>query len=130
MWLVACAGAPASTATPAVAGDAARGRALFERKVILSAGAPGCVTCHSLAPDVILVGPSLAGVATRAEAVARQPGYAGLAADAAGYLRESIVAPDAFVVEGFAAGSMYPNFAADLTPQEVADLTEYLLTLK
>ena len=38
-------------------GDAANGETLYNQVTIGSARAPGCVTCHSLEPDVVLVGP-------------------------------------------------------------------------
>ena len=44
-------------------GDAARGEDLFNQTVI--GAQPGCITCHSLEPDQVLVGPSMAGIAAR-----------------------------------------------------------------
>lgn len=83
----------------------------------------GCAVCHSLRPGVELVGPSLAGVATRAaESV---PGL-----DAAAYLRQSIVDPDAYVVPGFPAGQMLPDFASVLEDDEIEYLVAFLLTLE
>ncbi len=83
----------------------------------------GCAVCHSLEPGVELVGPSLAGVATRAgESV---PGL-----DAAAYLRQSIVDPDAYVVPGFPAGQMLPDFASVLEDDEIEYLVAFLLTLE
>ena len=69
----------------------------------------GCQICHSLQPGVQLVGPSLAGVATRAET--RVPG---LTAEA--YLMQSLVDPNAYVVDGFQPGQMRPDLAQALTP--------------
>lgn len=109
-------------------GDPERGRALFEQKTI--GEAPGCSTCHSLEPGQVLVGPSLAGIATRAEQTVQSPAYTGQATDAAGYLRESILEPDAFVREGFQPGVMYQKFGEVLTDQDVEDLVAFLLTLK
>jgi cytochrome c551/c552 len=104
-------------------GDAASGEELYHQTVIGSASAPGCVTCHSLEPDVVLVGPSHAGVGTRAGTYQE-----GMSAEA--YLRESITDPDAHVVEGFTPGVMYQNYAEDLTARQINDLVAYLLTLK
>ena len=83
----------------------------------------GCRLCHSLEPGVVLVGPSLAGVATRAEA--RVPGLT-----AAEYLRQSIVDPNAYVVDGFPKGQMFQNFARVLTAEQIDSLVAFLLTLK
>jgi len=71
----------------------------------------------------VLVGPSLAGVATRAQT--RVPG---LSAEA--YLRQSILDPNAYVVEGFAEGQMLTNLGEILTPGQVDDLVAYLLALE
>ncbi len=114
--LAACNSSPA---TPA--GDAANGEALFNQLVFDAA--PGCSACHSVEPDEVLVGPSLAGVATHA--AIRISGY-----NAADYLRESIIRPDAYIVSGFQAGYMYPDYSQDLSPEQIDDLLAYLLTLK
>lgn len=104
-------------------GDAAHGEELYNQVTIGSASAPGCVTCHSLEPGVVLVGPSHAGVATRATTYVE-----GMSAE--DYLRESIMEPDAHVVEGFTPGVMYQNYATELKASDVNDLIAYLLTLK
>lgn len=105
------------------AGSAERGKALYNQTTIGPNSAPGCVTCHSLEPDKVIVGPSHAHIATVAETAV--PGMS-----AAEYLRESIVNPDAHVTEGFPAGVMYQNYGKDLTEQEINDLVAFLLTLK
>jgi mono/diheme cytochrome c family protein len=113
--LAACGGKPAG------AGDSAAGEALFTQATINSA--PGCATCHSTEPGEVIVGPSLAGVASRAgERVEGQT--------AEQYLRNSILDPNAYVVDGFSAGTMYQDFASVLNDQQVDDLVAYLLTLK
>ncbi len=83
----------------------------------------GCRICHSLEPGKRLVGPSLAGVATRA--ATRVPGMS-----AEEYLRQSILEPDAYVVEGYPAGQMVPNLGEVLTDEQVNDLVAFLMTLK
>jgi ferredoxin len=83
----------------------------------------GCRICHSLDPGVILVGPSFAGIATRAES--RVPGLS-----AEEYLRQSILEPNAYVVEGFPAGQMIQNYEDLLTPEDIDNLVAFLLTLK
>jgi cytochrome c2 len=129
MVLAACGGG-GDTASESGGGDAAsvtgnpaRGEKLYAQTTIGSAGAPGCVTCHSLEADVVLVGPSHAGVGTRAGAY-----VAGMSAEE--YLRESVVEPDAHVVDGYTPGMMYQNYAEELNVQEIADLVVYLQTLK
>ncbi len=111
------------TGAEGAAGSAERGGQLFNQTVIGSRAAPGCMTCHSLEEGVTIVGPSMAGIASRAgEEVSGQP--------AEEYLHQSIVEPDAHVVEGFPAGVMYQNYNEDLSAQEIDDLVAYLLTLE
>ncbi len=96
------------------------GEAIWQRQML--GGAPGCTACHSLEPDVTIVGPSLAGVAGRAgQRVSGQ--------SAADYLHESIVNPDAYVVDGFTAGVMYQNYQEALTGEQITELVSFLLSL-
>ncbi|MFN2135617.1 MAG: c-type cytochrome [Candidatus Promineifilaceae bacterium] len=124
--LAACGGGGEQAATEGggttSVGDAAHGKELYEQTVIGSASAPGCVTCHSMEPGVVLVGPSHAGLATRAGEYQE-----GIAAE--DYLRESISNPDAHLVEGFAPGVMYQNYAEDLSARDINDLVAFLMTL-
>ena len=131
--LAACGGGGEQPSAPAesggaVTGDAARGEALFKQATI--GGAPGCASCHSLQPGQKLVGPSLAGIATRAEQTIASPNYKGKAKTAEEYIRESIVDPNAYVVEGFPPNVMYGNYGKDLSAQQIADLVAFLMTLK
>ena len=81
-----------------------------------------CAQCHVLAPDTIVIGPSLAGIATRAET--RLEGY-----DAQAYIEMSILSPRDFLVEGF-PDTMPTNFGKELTSEEFEGLVAYLMTLK
>jgi mono/diheme cytochrome c family protein len=82
-----------------------------------------CASCHTVAGDVVIVGPSLDGIATRAET--RVPGM-----DAEGYLLESIIDPNNVTVPGYLPGSMQQNFTTQLTSEELDQIVAYLLTLK
>jgi nitric oxide reductase subunit C len=93
-------------------GDAAGGESVF---------AGNCRACHSLDPDARLAGPSLAGIAARA--ATRRPGYS-----AEMYVYESIVSPNAYVVEGFHGDIMPAGFKQRLSAQELADLLAFLMT--
>lgn len=107
----------------ATVGDAAAGEALFMGPTIGSMNAPGCLTCHSLEPDVVIAGPSLAGLAGRAGTrVAGQ--------SAEDYIRAAIVNPDEYLVEGFTEGVMYGNYGEELTEEQVDDLVAFSLTLE
>ncbi len=101
-------------------GDPEMGRRLFFEEV--PGVNVGCRLCHSLEPGVRLVGPSLAGVATRA--AQRVPGLS-----AEEYLYQSIVDPDAYVVPGYPAGTMPPDAQERLTEEQIQDLVAFLLTL-
>lgn len=123
------AGLPGAGAAVAAAPSDEPGRKTFEEA--------GCAACHSLEPEVQLVGPSLAGVAARAEERLRDPGYAGEATDVASYLRESILEPSRYITppaprhatpEG--VSFMPAIYAATLTPQATDELVEYLLSLR
>ncbi|HXI19652.1 MAG TPA: cytochrome c, partial [Gemmatimonadales bacterium] len=118
-------------APPRAASDdpVAVGQALFEQSP------PGCFACHSTAAGVNLVGPSLAGIATTAAARVGATDYHGKATDAAGYIRESILDPNAYLVPGATYSSngqslMPPGFGQSLQPGQVDALVAYLMTLK
>lgn len=82
-----------------------------------------CARCHATTGETVVVGPSLAGIATRAGS--RIPGL-----DAETYIRDSIAHPDAYVVEGFPKGIMPPNLSKELPPERLDAVVAYLLTLQ
>lgn len=85
-------------------------------------GKGACIGCHIVGGVGGQTGPNLSGVGTRA--AERKPGL-----DAEAYIRESIRNPQAFVVQGYPP--VMPAYTeANLTEQELAQVVEYLLTLK
>lgn len=108
---------------------AAKGQELFRT-------APAsCFGCHSTVEGVNLAGPSLSGVATRAEQLVQSAEYQGEAKDAAGYLLESIQKPSAHLMPGamYSAGGvsfMPSNYSQQLSAEQIDHLVQYLLTLK
>ena len=104
-------------------GDVANGERLFNQTLIGTASAPGCITCHSLEPGVMLVGPSQSDVGARASTA-----VPGLSAEE--YLRQSIVEPNAHIVEGYTEGVMYQTYGTELTNTQINDLVAFMLTLK
>src|SRR5207248_887239 len=80
------------------------------------------------------LGPNLGNIATEAARIVRRPDYHGRAKDAAGYIRESIVDPNAYIVPGPAyrhadGQSVMPKtFGQTLTPAQLEDLVVFLLT--
>ncbi len=101
--------------------DPKAGEELFAQTIIGSQA--GCSTCHSLQTDVIIVGPSLGGIATRASTR-----VSGMSAEE--YIRESILKPDAYLVEGFPSGTMPQVWGEELGEEQLNNLVAYLLTLK
>lgn len=102
---------------------------------VFKTATPACMACHSIVPGVDMAGPSLAGVASRSEQIVASPDYAGQATDLQGYLHESIASPGAYLVPGpmySADGTSFmpPNYATDLTTEQVDQLVAYLSSLK
>jgi nitric oxide reductase subunit C len=102
-------------------GDPEAGKTLFQQGP--GREAPACSSCHSTEVGKVIIGPSLAGVASRAA-----ERKSGISAD--DYLRESILDPNAYIVEGFRKGVMYQKFGDVLTDEDLDNLIAYLLTLK
>jgi cytochrome c2 len=120
--LVACGGASAQSA-----GDPERGRELFEDRHRVN-----CIWCHSLdGSERGFKGPSLQGVSERAGD--RVPGLS-----AEEYLRQSILEPSEYRVEGFnqkmrdyqlvKEEEVDIMFASMLTQEQLDDLVAFLLT--
>jgi mono/diheme cytochrome c family protein len=85
----------------------------------------GCEACHNLnepedGTTPRKVGPNLGNLAEHA--ATRVPGE-----DAVTYVHNSIIAPDAYVVEGFPAGVMFKDFEDKMTPEEIDSLVTWLL---
>jgi nitric oxide reductase subunit C len=97
------------------------GEALFAQTIIGSQA--GCATCHAVTPDTVIVGPSVAGIGTRAATT-----VPGLTAEE--YIRQSILEPDAHVVEGFIPGLMVQVWQEQLSQEQLDNLVAYLLSLK
>ncbi len=106
LLLAAC--APASPLT-----SSERGQRLFLQN---------CAACHATTGDSVIVGPSLAGVATRAESR-----VAGL--DARAYILQSITDPSAYVNPGF-KDVMPKSFGSFFSDEELEVLIDYLMTLR
>lgn len=120
---------PATTSGPSGKDPVALGEALFKSV------SPACSTCHSLLPGANMAGPTLAGVATRAQQTIASSEYKGSAKDVEAYLRESITQPSAYIVPGamYSANGvsfMPNNFGKDLSPDQIAHMAAYLATFK
>jgi mono/diheme cytochrome c family protein len=113
-------------------GDPVRGEEL--------ATSQGCTACHvvgAVGPSWLAgADPSGVGIGARAELRVNEPGYAGAATDGFGYLFESIVLPDAYIVQPAsqyapAGTSLMPHtYDVTLDAQMVADLIAYMDSLR
>ena len=129
MMATACSGEAESATTDVsadatVVGDPERGRDIWETGggVIESTG---CAWCHSLdgselTGDMFRLAPSWLGISQRAGN--RVPGMS-----SEEYLRESMVDPSAFIVEGYP--DRMHSYRYELTDADVNSLTAFLLTL-
>ena len=114
LLLIACGEPePEPTPTPQLTAEQQAGRDIF---------AQHCGACHSLAEDNIVVGPPMAGIATRA--ATRVEGQ-----DAYTYLLTSVLKPDAYLVEGF-ENLMPSTLGKTLTGEELDATVAYLMTLE
>lgn len=70
-----------------------------------------CFACHDIEGEKKLVGPPLTGIAKR---MSRQQ------------ILQAIVAPDAFVAQGFAPNIMPKTYATDFTPEQLQLIVDFL----
>ena len=109
-------------------GDPKRGEALNISKA--------CSGCHLI--DAIGAGPSWIaekyagnkGIAQRAEERWQQAGYTGSATNATEYLVESILMPNAYVIDGYSHGIMPGTYGELLTDQDLADIIAFLVGIR
>ncbi len=89
--------------TPIVGNPEERGEALFS--------AMGCVGCHMIDGEGGAVGPDLTGV---------------VAAKGEDYVRQSIIAPNAVIADGYTEGIMPQNFGERMSDEQISDIITYL----
>lgn len=121
--------AAAAPPTAAVTGDIGHGKQLFATYL--------CDSCHSVnrpAPGGDTA-PNLGNISVEALRVIKLPDYTGSATDAPGYIRESILTPNVYIVPGDAyldspgISVMTQDFTDSMSKQDIQDLTAYLLSL-
>ncbi len=81
-----------------------------------------CASCHVTSGDTVIVGPSLAGIAS--EAGGRIPGM-----EARAYLEQSILQPSAYLNPGY-NDLMPQTFGQILSTEDLDALISYLFTLE
>ena len=116
--LLAACGGPPDTSLPAepvaeLSEQEQQGKRLFSQY---------CGACHSIVGEATIVGPAMAGSATRAET--RIEGMS-----AQDYLIESILDPGAYLVDGF-DNLMPTTWGTSLTGEEMDAIIAFMLTLK
>ncbi len=121
LFLILVGAACVNTPAPTQSGDSQKGSALVIQQ-ILGEG-PGCTTCHLFDDGPIKVGPSLVGVAIRA-----QTRVENLSAEE--YINQSILEPNAYVVVGFPSSVMYQKYSEQISDEELANIVAYLMTLE
>jgi cytochrome c oxidase subunit 2 len=94
-----------------------RGKKYYQEKL--------CIGCHSLDGSRV-VGPSFKGLYGKAGKFTDGGTY--VADDA--YITESILTPNAHVVEGYPAPSPMPAYEGQLSEEQVKDIIEFMKTLK
>lgn len=104
--------------TDVASADPAHGETIFRSGIN---GAPPCIGCHALASGGFSLGPAMIGISQRA--AQRVEGL-----DATGYITESILQPDVYLVPGYRS-LMYTDYRSHLSEQDLDDLIAYLLTL-
>jgi mono/diheme cytochrome c family protein len=109
-----CGGDPTAVERAGLDPHVARGEQLYRQQ---------CATCHALQPDVVIVGPSLAGIAGRA--ADRVPGL-----PARKYIEAAILNPERYPVEGFPPNLMPSNLDKRRSRNDLDALVAYLLTLE
>jgi mono/diheme cytochrome c family protein len=102
---------PMQDSSQPVVGDFARGQDIFFKHTA------ACVLCHQLKGEGSTVGPPLDGIASRKDIA---------------YIRESLLEPSKVLAEGYEnlGLSPMPPMGDIFTAQEMADIQEFVLTLK
>ena len=81
-----------------------------------------CSACHSTTIDLVIVGPSMMGIASRSDGI-----VSGL--DARAYIEQSILEPGAYINEDFQ--NLMPNtYANSITDEDLESLIAYLMTFE
>ncbi len=81
-----------------------------------------CAACHATSAELVIVGPSLAGIGQRAETLVSDQ-------DGRSYILNSILKPAEYISEGF-TDLMPPTLAKTLSSEEIDAVISYLYTLE
>lgn len=118
---------PACSASSTEAGDAERGKALFNAPVQTDRGElQPCSACHAIVEGQ----KSRTGLGTNFFDLGARAGNMVQGQSAEQYLRTAIVDPDAHLAGNFQDGLMSREYGKLLTAQQIEDMVAYMLTLK
>lgn len=97
--------------------------------LMISQGCGGCHTIQGVSGMAGAIGPELTHIGSVAAERIADPNYTGEATTPEEYIRESIINPKAYVVDGFAP-VMPETFKDSLSPEQLDALVEFLAGLK
>ncbi len=101
----------------------AHGEKLFHSVHVGKNKVIGCISCHTLKPDITTVGPSLYALNLRAGKLVAE-----LSAEQ--YIKQSIINPDAYIVSGYSPAVMFAHYQDELSEEEINAIIAYLMNLK
>jgi mono/diheme cytochrome c family protein len=97
----------------------AHGEKLFHSVHIGKNNVIGCISCHTLKPDITTAGPSLYAFNLRADKLVAE-----LSAEQ--YIKQSIINPDAYIVNGYSPAVMFAHYQDELSNDEITALVAFL----
>lgn len=87
-----------------------------------------CAGCHSMDGQDTRLGPSFLNLIERSQQIITSSPYSGLAITSKGYIEESILLPNKFLVAGYSKNSM-PQYENLLSGQDIADIVAFIINL-
>ena len=122
-WLLIACSSDNNNAATALGVTPTGGEALFIKN--------GCIACHAneANDETNRIGPSLVGIAAKSAELIKSPTYTGHAQTVEDYLRESILMPNVYLVDGYKP-LMPQTYSATLNEELLTELVNYLLDLK
>jgi len=100
--------------------DYEKGEILFNKTHVGQNNVIGCISCHSLSLETKTVGPSLFMIGKRADKMVK-----GLSAQQ--YIKQSIINPDAYIVNGYTPAVMFAHYSDELDESQIDNLVLFIL---
>lgn len=99
-----------------------QGKIIFNKTHLGKDKVLGCVACHSIKTNIETVGPTMYGLKKRSINLIPNT-------SSKEYIKQSIINPNAYIVDGYLPGVMYSLYADNLSEKEINALVEYLSDL-